>query len=380
MNIQRKCLLSCGMCANLRSAKALLGALALYVLLGDRCGCAAQVEVQPGGRVVQRRGITGAGFAVASEDGSQITLIYPNHPDDFGASAGTGTAISGDGGITWRNGPDDWPIPKSADLWMERLRDGSYVALGIQWLPSPSLTGLIQSKDAPVSPWGVGFSIDGREPWSHREALVRFPDDLGIVARPLPRLIEHADGTWLLPAYAWGSGHRTVLMESKDRGASWALYSTICTVAAIAKAGVPVTMRWLETAVCSTAGGSWVAVMRTGSSPQSPLVQCRSADAGKTWTAPEIVRAGREGKPVCGKLPGLALLPNGCLVLLTAHTKLGCRILVSTDGEGKEWSGEYVVNPQSGGNCSLLAIGTGTVLVFTPANGRIDLWRVSVSP
>ena len=51
---------------------------------------------------------------------------------------------------------------------------------------------------------------------------------------------------------------------------------------------------------------------------------------------------------VAGKLPNLTLLPNGPLILLTAHTKNHCRIYVSWDGRGREWSDAYVVTSQTG--------------------------------
>ena len=61
------------------------------------------VRLGPITTVVERTGITGAGWAsVVRVDGQRgIELIYPNHPDDFGATAGTGCSRSTDDGATW---------------------------------------------------------------------------------------------------------------------------------------------------------------------------------------------------------------------------------------------------------------------------------------
>jgi hypothetical protein len=122
-----------------------------------------------------------------------------------------------------------------------------------------------------------------------------------------------------------------------------------------------------------------LAVVRTGSSAESPLVTARSTDGGVTWSPVEKVLAGPKKQIVAGKLPGLCLLSNGVLVLLTAHTKSGCRICLSADGIGREWSDAFIVTNQSGGNTSMVATGPDKLIVFTPATGRINSWRVTIT-
>ena len=102
----------------------------------------------------------------------------------------------------------------------------------------------------------------------------------------------------------------------------------------------------------------------------------RSTDQGHTWSPVEKVLAGREKKPVVGKLPGLILMPNGTLVLITAHAKLGCFLYVSADGIGREWSKGNVVTTSTGANTSMVGLDENRLLVFTPANGRINCWRL----
>lgn len=338
------------------------------------------ITVAPAVVAVQRPGITGAGFAVAAPDGKRVTLHYPNHPDDFGGSAGTGTAISTDGGMTWSAGADDWPLPKSVDLWQDRLRDGTFIALGIHWLPDPAKRGQIEAKDVPANPWNIATSRDGQQ-WQVSGAAAMVPLELGVIARPQPHIFEDDKGAWLMPAYAWSkTGNRALLLKSEDRGRNWSAHSVITTAAAIVKSGVPVTTPWLETMIARAADGSLLAVVRTGSSAESALVSARSIDGGLTWSPPEKVVAGSKREPVAGKLPNILLLPHGTLALLTAHTKRGCFLHVSRDGTGREWDAGHLVTKVTGGNTSMLALDASTLLVFTPATGRINCWRVTLRP
>lgn len=340
------------------------------------------IEVAPAVLAVGREGITGAGWAVASGEGdtARITLHYPDHPDDFGGSAGTGTAISEDGGQTWTSGTGDWPLPGMVDLWQDRLRDGRFVALGIRWLPDPKRRGEITASEVPHDAWKIAFSANGKD-WSVDNAAIDCPAEYGVVARPLPRFIEGSDGTLLMPAYAWGkTGNRSLLLQSTDGGRRWSVRSVITSAAEMVKAGAAVTTPWLETTVSPTADGSWLAVIRTGSSETAGLMMARSPDEGRTWGPVGKVLAGPDSQPVTGKLPGLLRMPDGPLVLLTAHSKRGCFLYLSADGTGRGWSEGQVVTTVTGGNTSMTALGRDRLLVFTPANRRIHCWRVSLRP
>lgn len=355
--------------------------LILISLLLAIHGASAQPEgivVSPEVVAVKRSGITGAGFAVAAADGKRVTLHYPNHPDDFGASTGTGTAISTDGGATWSVGNDDWPLAKTADLWQERMRDGSFMALGVRWLPDPKLRGEIDVKDAPVNPWSMATSQDGQQ-WQTFDVTIHSTAESGVIARPLPHIMETDTGALLMPAYAWGkAGTRALLLKSDDRGREWSVLSTITTAAAIVKNGVPVTTPWLENMVARAADGSLFAVVRTGSSAVSALVSVRSIDGGRTWSVPEKVIAGSTHQAVTGKLPNILTLPNGMMALLTAHSKRGCFLHLSRDGIGREWDEGQLITRVTGGNTTMVALEANTMLVFTPANGRINCWRLAL--
>jgi len=340
------------------------------------------IEVAPAVLAVERDGITGAGWAVASGEGdtARITLHYPDHPDDFGGSAGTGTAISLDGGQIWASGTGDWPLPGMVDLWQDRLRDGGFVALGIRWLPDPKRRGEITASEVPPDAWKIAFSANGKD-WTVDNATIDCPDEYGLVARPLPRFLEGSDDTLLMPAYAWGkTGNRSLLLQSTDGGRRWSVRSVITSAAEMVKAGAAVTTPWLETTVSPTADGSWLAVIRTGSSETAGLMMTRSADEGRTWGPVGKVLAGPDSQPVTGKLPGLLRMPGGPLVLLTAHSKRGCFLYLSADGSGREWSEGQVVTTVTGGNTSMTALDRDRLLVFTPANRRIHCWRVTLHP
>ena len=337
-----------------------------------------EVTVSPAVIAVRRNGITGAGFAVVSRDGKRVTLHFPTHADDFGKSVGTGTAVSTDGGNTWSTGRDDWPVAKSVGVWQERMRDGRFVALGMHWLPDPAKRRQIESLDIPVSPWRIATSKNGHE-WQTFDARVTIPVEMGVIARPLPHIFEDDAGAWLMPAYSWSrTGNRAVLLKSDDEGRNWSLHATIVKATTIIRSGVPVTTPWLESMVTRTKDGSLLAVIRTGSSAAASLVFARSSDGGLTWTDPEKGVAGPHPEPATAKLPNVLLLPNGMLALLTAHTKRGCYLYLSSDGTGRKWDEGQLITKSTGSNTSMVALTENRLLVFTPANGRINCWRVTV--
>ncbi len=345
---------------------------AVISLIGSAMAADPLVLVQPRVTVVEREGITGGGQIVSA--GNRLLMFYPNHPDDFGGSGGTGASVSEDGGASWKAQPDDWPLPKMVDLWADRLRDGSLLAFGIRWVPDPKKRGEITAKDVPVDAYQIAISKDEGRTWQSQTAVIECPAQFGVIARPLPHTFEDEKGALFMPAYAWGKhGNHALLLTSVDRGRRWTVLSSITTAAAMVKAGAPVTTPWLETTVSPTKGGDWLAIVRTGSSAKASLVSVRSTDRGKTWSVPEKL-------PIAGKLPTLQLLPNGVLALLTAHSKNHCRLYLSADGNGREWSKAHVLTSLSGGNAGMTVAGEDSLVVISPANRRIDAWRVSIRP
>ncbi|MBL9209838.1 MAG: exo-alpha-sialidase [Opitutaceae bacterium] len=364
--------------------------LALMLGLGAALARAAEggtVTIAPMAIVRERPGITGAGWGAAYDvaDGEKrrrkVVAIYPNHPDDWGKTTGTGLSYSWDDGKTWTAGADNTPIPQMVDLWQDQLADGTLVSLGIRDLPDPKKPAQPGADGFFTGTFTIGVSTDGGGAWTTGTATVRSTAEIGPIARPLPRIFLADDGAWLMPAYSWSPrGSRALLLKSTDRGRNWAVAATVATAEAVRALGVPVTTPWFEHMVARTADGSLLAVVRSASNARGALVTTRSVDHGVTWSAPERLLAGPGKTMVAGKLPNLTLLPNGVLVLLTAHTKNHCRIYVSWDGRGREWSEAYVVTSQTGGNTSLVPVGRDQVLVLTPATGRIAAWTLSIRP
>ena len=342
----------------------------LLLLLLTTVAHAQMPLVLPRVSVVEREGITGAGQVVQAA--KRLLVLYPNHPDDFGGTGGSGASVSEDGGATWQSQPDDWPLGKTIDVWADRLRNGDLIAIGLNWAPDPKKRGELTAKDVPADAYQLGISTDGGRTWHKEPMVIEHPVAFGIIARPLPHVFEDESGVLFMPAYAWGkAGNHAMLLHSKDRGRHWSVLSSITTAAAMVKAGAPVTTPWLETTVSPTQSGDFLAIVRTGSSAKSSLVSVHSTDNGKTWSTPEKMTA-------AGKLPTLQLLPNGTLALLTAHTKNHCRLYLSADGNGRDWSPAQVLSSQSGGNAGMTVTGKDSLLVISPANKRIDAWRVSL--
>jgi hypothetical protein len=367
--------------ANLTGSLLASLAVVVFATKAEAVDESIEVRVGPMTTVVEREGITGAGWAVVIRPAERRTveLIYPNHPDDFGATAGTACSRSVDDGATWTQAEDDRPIAGMADLWQDRLPDGSLVAIGIRHLPDPKLRAFANGPQPPVDACIVGSSLDEGQSWKFENSVLRCPAEVGLIARPLPHLLVDRQGIWLMPAYAWSrSGNRSVFLESSDRGLHWDVRGTPATVGAILEAGANVTTPWLETAVVRTSNGSLQAIGRTGSSEQAFLVATRSADDGRTWAPVERLLAGASRQPVAGKLPNLLLLPNGALTLLTAQSKLGCRLYISVDGTGRLWSEAHVLSTAVGSNTSMICLDDETLLVFMPSNKRITCRKVTV--
>lgn len=362
------------------------GAVALASDEENRLG-GVRVTVAPMTMVRERSGITGAGWGAAYEvlDGAQprrqVTNIYPNHPDDWGKTAGTGASHSLDGGETWTPDPDNSPISGMVDLWQDQLRDGTLMALGIKLLPDRSKLPAVGADGLYHGTYSYGISSDQGRTWRFAATDAYSSTAIGPIARPLPRIVQEPDGSLLMPAYAWNKqGNVALLLKSRDLGKTWQVASTIATATAIRAAGVQVTMPWFENMVARVADGSLLAVIRTSSNARGAIVAARSTDHGATWSSPEKILAGPQQRPVAGKLPNLCLLPNGVLVLLTAHTRDHCRIYLSLDGTGRQWTDGFIITSQSGGNTSMVSVDYDKLLIFTPATGRIACWEVTITP
>ena len=331
-----------------------------------------EVVVSPRVTVVERQGITGGGYPVTI--GDRLLNFYPNHPDDFGGSNGMGSAISTDGGLTWNTGRDNWPLPGMIDFWADRLRNGNLLGFGIGWVPDPKTRREVTLPEVPADAYQTAISKDAGRSWIRARARIECPPEVGVIARPLPHMVEYENGLLLMPAYAWKkSGNKAVLLQSKDGGQLWKVRSVITTAVAMAQVGARVVTPWLETTVSPTQDGELLAIIRTGSTVKSSLVSVRSTDRGQTWGRPQVL-------PCAGKLPTLHLLNNGILTLTTALSRNHCRVYLSADGTGRNWSRPFVISSLTGGNVGVTISGENTLLVTSPANRRIDAWHLRIGP
>ncbi|MGY8671563.1 MAG: sialidase family protein [Verrucomicrobiia bacterium] len=350
--------------------------LPLLIAVVGLCGLptsAAELEVIVSPRVtmVARTGITGGGYPVFA--GDRILHSYANHRDDFGGSFGTGSALSTDGGLTWTQGTDDWPLPKMIDLWADRLENGDLLAMGIHWTPDPAKRRDATPQKPPADAYQIAVSKDQGRSWTKARSVIDCPLEVGVVARPLPHIFQATNGDLLMPAYTWSRrGNRSVLLQSADRGRRWTVRSEITSAIAIIRSGVPISTPWLETCVAYTKNGDLLAIVRTGSKVKSRLVSVRSTDDGKTWGPPEKL-------PFAGKLPTLNLLPNGVLTLVTALSRNHTRLYLSADGTGRQWSRAYVISSLTGGNVGVTMADDNRLLVATPSNRRINAWNVRIN-
>lgn len=330
------------------------------------------VVVSPRVTVVEREGITGGGHPV--HVGDRTLLFYPHHPDDFGRSVGTGSSYSTNGGFLWKQGEDHWPLPKMVDLWADQLKNGDLLAMGLHWTPDPKKRREITPEVVPSDAYRIAILKDGGKNWRFESATIDCPPELGVIARPLPHIIEDKNGALLMPAYAWSRrGNRAVLLRSEDRGRHWNVHSTITTAIAMIKSGAAVTTPWLESTVSPTKDGDLLAIVRTGSTAKSPLVSVRSTDNGKTWSEPEKL-------PFAGKLPTLYLLPNGLLTLVTSLSKNHCRLYLSADGTGHNWGHAHIISSLTGGNVGVTIAGANKLIIATPTSRRINAWNVQIKP
>ena len=344
--------------------------LILLSFLQSNVAAELEVVVSPRITVIEREGITGGGCPV--KVGNRVLSFYPNHPDDFGDSKGMASAISTDGGMTWTKGRDNWPMPGMIALWSDRLKNDNLLALGIKWAPDPKKRREAKLPDVPADAYQIAVSKDRGQTWHLTQARIECPPEVGVIARPLPHIIETESGLLLMPAYAWKkTGNKVVLLQSEDGGRVWKVRSIITTAVAMIQAGAHVTTPWLEATVSPTRDGEMLAIVRSGSTVKSALVSVRSTDGGKTWESPKVLS-------FAGKLPTLHLLRNGVLTLTTALSRNHCRVYLSADGTGRNWSRAFVISSLTGGNVGVTIADKDRLIMTSPANRRIDAWHLRI--
>jgi hypothetical protein len=137
-------------------------------------------------------------------------------------------------------------------------------------------------------------------------------------------VIERPDGTLLAAAHTLYQGDtkiRTVVYQSTNGGVTWGSETTVAYDPNMGSEG------FTEPVLSFTSNGDVLCVMRTDG--YTPLMQARSTDGGKTWSAPADTGA-------LGVDPSLCLLSNG--ILACSYGRPGDAIMFSADGVGNQWT------------------------------------------
>jgi hypothetical protein len=154
--------------------------------------------------------------------------------------------------------------------------------------------------------------------------------------------------------------YRTLLVESKDRGASWQFVATIAYDTAIGQES------FCEPALARLVDGRLVCIMRTGYT-RDPMYIAHSRDGGRTWTKPFSTG-------LTGVDPRLLVLSNGLLVCAYGvkeydGNRRERRLMFSRDG-GNSWFRDTVVFAGYGGSYpDAVELGPGQLLYVYDVDG-----------
>ena len=134
--------------------------------------------------------------------------------------------------------------------------------------------------------------------------------------------------------------YRTLLVESKDRGASWSLVNTIAYDPEVGQEG------FCEPALARLPDGELVCIMRTGYT-HDPMYIARSRDGGRGWTKP--ISTGLTGVDARLIVLRSALLACAYGVKEYDGNRRERRLMFSRDG-GRSWSHNTIVFAGYGGS------------------------------
>jgi hypothetical protein len=146
----------------------------------------------------------------------------------------------------------------------------------------------------------------------------------------------------------WGLIHRQAersvagIVESLDGGRSFRYLASVCDDPGVAVKREP--------GIARLRSGELLSVVRTRLEPDTPMLQTRSRDGGRTWSTPRRLR-------FPGACPQLLLLDNGVLVL-SFGTRRIVQVMASWDGTGERWSGPVVLyRGQTSGYSNMQSLG-----------------------
>ncbi|WP_263164970.1 sialidase family protein [Streptomyces sp. SCSIO ZS0520] len=294
--------------------------------------------------------------------GGETLAVYPRHGDAVDA-VGTELVATPDDGRSWRKQPARNPFPDEQSSYVTQLAGGDLLAVNY-------LTFMVPGSNNTRATVRTARSSDGGATWRRGNGTMTAPGPM----KPIPsgkglggfvlinRVLENPDGSLYQSAYGYYAGdakYRQVLLVSTDGGVDWSVRSTVAVDPGLS--GEASYEGFDEGSVVRLADGSLLTLMRTGN--YRPLYQARSTDDGRTWSAPQVLRAGPDGgQPVTGIRPELTLMGDGRLVLLIGRP--GMSMLLSEDGSGTSWSAPQAVDYRNSGNGTSVAIGPDRLLLI----------------
>jgi photosystem II stability/assembly factor-like uncharacterized protein len=256
-----------------------------------------------------------------------LVIVYRAGAGHAGPLGDLVSIRSEDGGRTW-SAPVTVANDPAADDRNPALgtaADGTLVAAFWWRKSSPGNGTATPPPPPPVAKIGFVYSTDEGRSWSRP---VWAPE--GEVWRgysPYGRILTLANGQMVLPVYYRTS---TWLLRSDDHGRTW---GDLTLVAEDIN----------ETAYCVLPSGEWVLVGRESNGTGSYSLVRRSADGGRSWSAPERFLSER-------RLPSdLAVLSDGSLLAVHGYRTIprGVRAARSRDG-GRTWVPlDWVIHDQA---------------------------------
>jgi hypothetical protein len=240
-----------------------------------------------------------------------LVIVYRAGAGHAGPLGDLVSIRSRDGGRTWSAPVTVAHDPEADDRnpALGTAADGTLVA-AFWWRKSSPDGGATKT----VAKIGFVYSTDEGRSWSKP---VWAPEDAAWRGySPYGRILTLAGGQMVLPVYYHSA---TWLLRSDDHGRTW---SGLTLVAEDIN----------ETAYCVLPSGEWVLVGRDTNGTGSYSLVRRSADAGRSWSAPEPFLTER-------RLPSdLAVLSDGSLLAVHGYRTIprGVRAVRSRDG-GRTW-------------------------------------------
>jgi hypothetical protein len=180
----------------------------------------------------------------------------------------------------------------------------------------------VREADAFITPRYLSY--DRGRTWEGPEKVRLVVPDCELATFNGRPILELDDGRLMSAIYLCFAGqekYRVVVVASEDGGKRWEYESTV------AYDPDPDTPSFSEPALLQLASGDLLCMMRREGF--HPMAQAVSHDAGSTWSEPVEVAGD-------GVWPDLCRMQSG--VLVCAHGRPGCQLMVSLDGSGREWS------------------------------------------